>query len=305
MIVRAPRPPAKYTVIANETVGDQRLTWAARGLLLYLLSKPDHWRVSVAHLQLETQQSRAPSGRDAVYALLTELEQRGYITRQQARADGGRMGAVDYVVHETPQPLPAQPDTANPQVSDAPPLPAQPYPADPPLVSTEKTVSTEVVQKPIATRKRATQQALALRSSDVASIVTAVAKSGSKRTPMPQDDSPVLIDLPTNLTVTTGETVPVCESVADALQRLYPATNARAELHAAHDWLTRRVADRKTAGGMLAFLHSWLGRAQNQTRGPNAPHQPPGRSGRRLSSIEEIEAARIAAGVPQRFDLIG
>src|SRR5512147_319226 len=112
MIVRAPRPQAGYTVLRNETLSDRRLSWAARGLLAYLLSKPDHWRVSPAHLVTETADARVSSGRDAVYALLGELETAGYIVRVQGRAEDGRMAEVERHIHEEPQPsapLPAHP----------------------------------------------------------------------------------------------------------------------------------------------------------------------------------------------------
>ena len=44
MIIRAARPHQNYTVVHNELIEDSQLTWKARGILVYLLSKPDHWR---------------------------------------------------------------------------------------------------------------------------------------------------------------------------------------------------------------------------------------------------------------------
>lgn len=76
MIVRAPRPADHFTVLHNATLRDTRLTWKARGLLAYLLSLPDNWRVSSEHLRRV-----GPDGRDAVRTALTELEACGYLTR--------------------------------------------------------------------------------------------------------------------------------------------------------------------------------------------------------------------------------
>ena len=42
MIIRAARPHQNYTIVHNELIEDQSLTWKARGILVYLLSKPDH-----------------------------------------------------------------------------------------------------------------------------------------------------------------------------------------------------------------------------------------------------------------------
>ena len=72
MIIRTPNRN-RYTIISKVPLEDGRLSWKARGLLSYLLSKPDNWTVVVAHLVKE-----APDGRDSVRAGLRELEDAGY-----------------------------------------------------------------------------------------------------------------------------------------------------------------------------------------------------------------------------------
>lgn len=130
-IIRAPRPESNFYLLNKAISEDGRLSWAARGLLVYLLGKPDHWKVSVAHLRKETEQSAKPTGRDGIYAMLEELIAAGYVQREQGRNDGGRLGEVNYLVSEVPaSPLPAQPDTAPPDT-------AAPLPANPTLVSIE------------------------------------------------------------------------------------------------------------------------------------------------------------------------
>ncbi len=99
------------------------MSWAARGLLVFLLGKPDHWKVSVAALVNETASSAKATGRDAVYSLLQELIDAGYIGKRQGRGSAGEFGRTDYIVTEIPAPLPDSPlpdlpDTVNPtQVS--------------------------------------------------------------------------------------------------------------------------------------------------------------------------------------------
>jgi hypothetical protein len=119
----------------NKNISENcRLSWAARGLLVFLLGKPDYWKVSVAHLRKETSTSLKPTGRDGIYALLEELIAAGYIHRSQGR-ENGKMGEVDYLVSETPSaPLTENTEAVNPPLP-APPLPAPPLPANPTLVS--------------------------------------------------------------------------------------------------------------------------------------------------------------------------
>ncbi|MGY2157148.1 hypothetical protein [Pseudomonas tolaasii] len=127
-IIRAPRPEGNFYLLSKTISEDGRLSWAARGLLVFLLGKPDHWEISVAHLRGETATSAKPTGRDGVYGLLQELINAGYVQRHQGRQDNGLLGEINYLVSESPlpaQPLPASPDTA------------QPYTANPTLVSIE------------------------------------------------------------------------------------------------------------------------------------------------------------------------
>lgn len=116
-IVRSARRQ-HFLVIGHEALEDVRLSWAARGLLTYLLSRPDNWRIRVEHLR-----QQAPSGRDVIYKLLNELRRHGYVLRDYARDGHGRIRGTFYYVHETPPPpLPEIPDTVIPDT-------ATPYPA--------------------------------------------------------------------------------------------------------------------------------------------------------------------------------
>ena len=108
-IIRGARKQRNFYVLDKSISEDRRLTWAARGLLIYLLGKPDNWRISPAALRNETSDSRKPTGRDGVYALLDELIATGYVVRTQSRDSCGVLGTVDYVVSESPEPVPPEP----------------------------------------------------------------------------------------------------------------------------------------------------------------------------------------------------
>lgn len=96
MIIRAPRPQENFTVISNAVIRDARLTWKARGLLIYLLSQPDHWRTSVARLA-----SVAPEGIHSCRAGMKELERHGYIRRVKQQNDQGHW-STHTIVYDQP-----------------------------------------------------------------------------------------------------------------------------------------------------------------------------------------------------------
>lgn len=78
------------------------MSWAARGLLIFLLTKPDNWRISPAHLVAETKSAIGKkSGRDNVYSLLNELICAGYISRKEIRDESGKIDELDYIISET------------------------------------------------------------------------------------------------------------------------------------------------------------------------------------------------------------
>lgn len=107
-----------YVVIDRRPVEDLRLGWAARGLLGYLLAKPDDWQLRVSDLC-----RRGDLGRDGIRRVLHQLQDFGYVRREQVRDARGRVVGLDYTVLEVPE-------------SPGPDLPG---PADPPLLSNKKT----------------------------------------------------------------------------------------------------------------------------------------------------------------------
>lgn len=83
MIVRGPRPSDNFAQIHNAALADGRLSFKARGILAFLLSRPPGWKTSAERL--------ARSGTDgerAVKSGLKELEAHGYLKRTRMHADG-------------------------------------------------------------------------------------------------------------------------------------------------------------------------------------------------------------------------
>ena len=92
-----------YTVIANQPITDSALSWGARGLLVYLLSKPDNWTVRMVDLV-----KQSPAGEHATRKLVKELETAGYLKRHRYQTEAGKF-SWETIVHEAPQTIPQKP----------------------------------------------------------------------------------------------------------------------------------------------------------------------------------------------------
>jgi len=92
-----------YTLIRNDLITDKTLSWEARGLLEYLLSKPDNWVVVKQDLI-----NASPAGFKKITTILKELIAAGYIKRLQFRNKKGQWEWHTWV-YDVPQPLPIPP----------------------------------------------------------------------------------------------------------------------------------------------------------------------------------------------------
>ena len=93
-----------YTVMSNHHLRNKELTLKAKGLLSQMLSLPEDWDYTLAGLSHINRESV-----DAIRTAIWELEQAGYITRQQGRDDKGKMTAIEYTIFEQPQPVTTPP----------------------------------------------------------------------------------------------------------------------------------------------------------------------------------------------------
>ncbi len=106
-------------VVPNATAQDSSLSWAARGLLVYMLSMPPKW-----HFHEHDLVNRSPMGRDHLRSIVRELEAHGYLQRhQRTDAKGRRMGshwevwAVPMPIDQgASNPLTGTPSTENPSM---------------------------------------------------------------------------------------------------------------------------------------------------------------------------------------------
>ena len=120
MIIRSARPESNFYLLDKTISEDKKLSWAARGLLIFLLGKPDNWRVSVEYLSQQTNESAKKTGKQGVYSLLDELIAVGYVVRSDKQAHDEKTGFLlgyDYVVYDSPcrpQPCKVEPCKVEP-----------------------------------------------------------------------------------------------------------------------------------------------------------------------------------------------
>lgn len=85
-----------YVMIRKATVEDELLTWEARGILAYVLAKPDDWSIHAQDLI-----RRGPAGKHKIYKTINELVEYGYFERIQIRVNG-KIARHEIIVHECP-----------------------------------------------------------------------------------------------------------------------------------------------------------------------------------------------------------
>ena len=98
-----------FTQIPNSWLRDSRLTFKARGLLGLVMSHSTGWSLSVNSIAEQNQE-----GRDAIRSAIAELEEFGYLSRQQVN-ESGRYGESVWTTHDpADKPMTENPMTENP-----------------------------------------------------------------------------------------------------------------------------------------------------------------------------------------------
>ena len=87
-----------YAVISKHHLKNRTLSYKAKGLMTFMLSVPDDWDWSLAGLA-----TLSSDGIDGVRSGIRELEKHGYLTRRRIRDAGGRLGDIEYTIHELPK----------------------------------------------------------------------------------------------------------------------------------------------------------------------------------------------------------
>lgn len=97
----------KSTKLDNGFIHDSTISDRARGLLAYMLSRPDDWKFT----EKELVQS-GPDGATAIRTALKELTARGYLRRSRYRVNG-HFGGVQWDIFESPMEAQAYDNSQN------------------------------------------------------------------------------------------------------------------------------------------------------------------------------------------------
>lgn len=101
-----------FTTVSNSLLNDRRLSYKARGILCYLLSKPDDWQVLPKYDIAKRNQDYGDNkqdpdeynveGESAVRSGLLELKDAGYMYWQRYY-ENGKVAGINYYVFDEPQ----------------------------------------------------------------------------------------------------------------------------------------------------------------------------------------------------------
>ena len=95
-IRRGPRLADNFTILSNAVLNDDRLSFRARGVLMWLLSKPGDWSVRADAIAAQSPRE----GREAIRTAMRELVELGYLVREKIQDERGRWYTVQTVYEE-------------------------------------------------------------------------------------------------------------------------------------------------------------------------------------------------------------
>lgn len=102
-----------FTTVFNSMIRDPRLNLKTKGLFVMMASLPPEWDFSVAGLA-----KIADVGKDAVRAMINELEEVGYLIREQAHDGGGKFAKNVYILQYAAPPSSEKPDNGKAPLSE-------------------------------------------------------------------------------------------------------------------------------------------------------------------------------------------
>ena len=98
-IIRVKKDKNNPYLIMNKTgLNDNRLSLRAKGLLCYLLSKPDNWYINTKEIS-----SNSSNGIRSVLSTINELVKFGYMYKHRFRSGNGAFHSYNYLVYERPE----------------------------------------------------------------------------------------------------------------------------------------------------------------------------------------------------------
>jgi len=102
-----------FTTMSNKHLKDTNLSWKAKGILSYLLSLPNDWKLYKSELE-----NHATDGRTSTSSGIDELIENGYVVKIQNRDNDGKFQGVEYHIYEEGRLKPdyRKPDIGKPDI---------------------------------------------------------------------------------------------------------------------------------------------------------------------------------------------
>ena len=94
---RTIKESGNFVTVHKNFIHDNNITFKAKGILLYLLSRPDDWQIYESEILKHTN-----DGKDSLKSGIRELEKIGYVERIRKRDDKGHLNGYEYLVYEHP-----------------------------------------------------------------------------------------------------------------------------------------------------------------------------------------------------------
>lgn len=84
---------ANFTAVPNFVSNDQRLSWKAKGIFLYLASKPNDWQFYMNEIK-----KNATDGKTSLQTGIKELEELGYLIRKKSVDGNNQFNGWDWIL---------------------------------------------------------------------------------------------------------------------------------------------------------------------------------------------------------------
>lgn len=94
---RVYKESGNFVTVHKDFIHDSNISWKAKGILLYLLSRPDDWQIYETEIE-----QHSTDGLSGLKSGIKELEEIGYIQRNRKRDESGRLNGYEYLVYEQP-----------------------------------------------------------------------------------------------------------------------------------------------------------------------------------------------------------
>ena len=86
-----------FTMFSNVAINDERLSWKAKGILSYCMSKPEGWKFYLSEMI-----KHCEDGIDSTRTGLRQLMQAGYYQEIRSRDEKGRMTKSTWIIDDVP-----------------------------------------------------------------------------------------------------------------------------------------------------------------------------------------------------------